>query len=821
MLKKSLLCTIIVLLAVSFIFADNLKLGEGEILLEPSSKPAIMKTLNGDPTNPFGRVLDTLYYDDGSPSWIYQGSSNALWYAVRFTPDQPCTVKAGLFMVYHISGVNPICTLFVWDDNAGTPGSAVDGPVAVSTTCYPNWDRGDFTGGYYDTNDFWFGYWLPWWSPGDSARACADASPDAGERQALGVRSGGGWSWNVNPGLLGDLLVRAVVEYGAAGDPDIDCSPNPLNVSGKDLYGSLQYTYRSYSFKIDKELQEKIENASPDEFFPVIVEFDKLINSDYFYNCVKDMGKSERRSFTINTLKHFTTSYQKNVMEYLEGMEKVGKVKRISQLWLTNSIGMQATKSVIEKIAQHPTIALVWLDDKLSQPFVAGGENIGMSNSIDSRAVVWNITKINADQVWPLGYTGQNVIVGHLDTGVNYNHHDLMDHLWDGGSSYPNHGWDFVSNDNDPMDENGHGTHTAGTIAGDGTAGTQTGVAPDAQVMCLRVVPAALTEFQDAVNFALSRNADVLSFSAGWDSAAAGGSWGYLSTQTRYVMNNCLTAGAVFSTSAGNGKQPGHYTIPYDIGIPANVPAPWYGAEGHSGCMAVGATNQSNTIASFSSLGATAWWFSPWYEYSYPPGLIKPDVSAPGGSPGITSLNYANVTGYVGGWAWQGTSMACPHLTGTIALMLSKNPTLTPKKVDSLIELTCLDLGSTGRDNTFGAGLLNALDAVNAVPISGVAEEPEITITSVTTSVKCFPNPTRNSTLIRFTLPKKAEISINIYDATGRKVSTLVKGEFEGGIHNVMWNRKNNQDVSVPQGVYFIRLKSEGMEAKEKLILID
>ena len=70
---------------------------------------------------------------------------------------------------------------------------------------------------------------------------------------------------------------------------------------------------------------------------------------------------------------------------------------------------------------------------------------------------------------------------------------DLQDHMWDGGAAYPNHGYDFGNNDNDPMDVNGHGTHTAGTIAGDGTAGTQVGVAPDAIIMALKI-------FDDAGN---------------------------------------------------------------------------------------------------------------------------------------------------------------------------------------------------------------------------------------------------------------------------------------------------------------------------------
>ncbi len=582
---------------------------------------------------------------------------------------------------------------------------------------------------------------------------------------------------------------------------------------------SLEFTYRSYPEKISKELKDKLHVASTDESFRVIVEFDRIIDPSFLYEQVQGMSMNERRTYTINTLQNFTSSYQKDAMKYLERMENSGKVEKLSQLWLTNTIGMRATKEVIEEVAEHPSVALVWLD-KINRVFTTKGGSVGNS-SPDGRELVWNIQAINADQVWPLGYTGQGIIVGHIDTGVNYNHNDLSDHMWDGSPTYPNHGWDFIGGDDDPMDSNGHGTHTAGTIAGDGTAGCSTGVAPDAQIMALRAIPGFISDMENAATFALTNDANVITMSAGWDSADAGGSWGSLSTSSRYIAANCLSAGVIWSTSAGNGKEPGHYALPYDIGIPANSPAPWYGASSHTGLMAVGATNQGNTIASFSSLGPTDWFFAPWYEYMYPPGLMKPEVVAPGGSPGIKSLSYSNPSGYAGPSMWQGTSMSCPHLTGTIALMLSKNPDLTPKEIDSLVEVTCLDLGTTGRDNTFGAGLIDALAAVNAVPIPGVEEEPVITITPATPSVKCHPNPTRNTTSIRFTLSDMADISIDVHDVSGRRVTTLANGEYESGVHNISWNRKDEKGVRVPQGIYFIRLKSEGIKANTKLIVID
>jgi hypothetical protein len=100
-------------------------------------------------------------------------------------------------------------------------------------------------------------------------------------------------------------------------------------------------------------------------------------------------------------------------------------------------------------------------------------------------------------------------------------------------------------------------------------------------------------------------------------------------------------------------------------------------------------------------------------------GLIDPDVSAPGVN--VTSCAYYSNTGYLSGW--DGTSMACPHAAGLMALMLSKNPSLTPAEIDSIIEMTAVDLGPAGKDNDYGAGRINCLDAVNLVPIS---DEPYV-----------------------------------------------------------------------------------------------
>jgi hypothetical protein len=128
----------------------------------------------------------------------------------------------------------------------------------------------------------------------------------------------------------------------------------------------------------------------------------------------------------------------------------------------------------------------------------------------------------------------------------------------------------------------------------------------------------------------------------------------------------------------------------------------------------VGATTEAHVNAGFSSIGPSTWSsIAPWNDYAYNPGmgLIDPDVAAPGVN--TKSCQWNNNSGYT---FMDGTSMATPHTAGVMALMLDKNPNLTPRQIDSLLEITALDWGNPGKDNLYGAGRIDAAAAVTATP---------------------------------------------------------------------------------------------------------
>ncbi|MCD6531824.1 S8 family serine peptidase, partial [bacterium] len=142
----------------------------------------------------------------------------------------------------------------------------------------------------------------------------------------------------------------------------------------------------------------------------------------------------------------------------------------------------------------------------------------------------------------------------------------------------------------------------------------------------------------------------------------------------------------------------------------------WYNASVSSPpgpVIAVGATNTSDNVASFSSIGPTVWDFnssytSGWHDYPSSSPLMKPDIAAPGDNIMTTS--------YGGGYEYTtGTSFACPFVAGIVALLLSKNSELTPREIDSVLENSATDISDPGRDNYSGAGLVNADSALAMV----------------------------------------------------------------------------------------------------------
>ncbi len=462
----------------------------------------------------------------------------------------------------------------------------------------------------------------------------------------------------------------------------------------------------------------------------VNVVLEERLNAARLRALTSGRNKIESREIVVRELKRFAHESQGELLACLFDLELRGQVEQIRPLWLNNVVCCRATQEVIEKVSEMEGVRSVDLDEE--RRVITG---LRREEQIGQVGVEWNIARINAPAAWILGYTGQGVVVGLLDTGVNYDHLDLADHIWINSDEVPGngadddsnnyvddyYGYDFYNRDEDPTDDYGHGSASAGIIAGDGTGGDTTGVARDAELMCLKVTDwrgyAFESDMWEAIQYAVANGADVLNLSLGWMH-----SWNPDRRSWRDALNSALAGGVVVAVAGGNER--GVNSPPDAIRTPGDVPPPWRNPQQDSGGLSavvtVGATNMgaNDPYAWFSSPGPVTWeTVAPFNDYPYPPGLIDPDVCAPGAAAGagIMSIRHDENSGYtrfVAGAPAEGTSFSAAHVSGAAALLLSKDSELTPAMVDSILETTSLDLGPPGKDDDYGAGRVDLLEAI-------------------------------------------------------------------------------------------------------------
>ena len=538
---------------------------------------------------------------------------------------------------------------------------------------------------------------------------------------------------------------------------------------------------------IDKPLLDELYRRADDEEIEVVVVMKARYDRDILNHKTEMFAsRAERRDFVANELKSFAEKSQKNLVDYLENTEKINN---ISSLHFANALYFSAPKYVILEIANRDDIEIIGLNKKQNL--------IPETGKYSSKEITPNITQVNADQAWALGYTGAGVVVACVDSGVNYNHADLADHLWDGGEEFPHHGYDIVNGDDDPMDDKGHGTHVAGIVCGDGTSGSHTGVAPDATLMCVKST--AVDGFGGSVNiaggmeWAVEHGCDMISMSLGMAGAEV--------TDKIVLRRTCVAvndAGIVAAVCAGNEGLDIlmlAYPIPNNVRVPASCPPPYLDPDqlanpGELSCViAVGAVDGNDAAASFTSRGPVTWQdIDEFGDYAYEPGigLIRPDVCAPGVA--IKSLDYQNVNGYTN---MDGTSQATPCVGGIIALMLQKNPNLMPADICRILEQTSLKL-TPNKNNITGVGRVDALAAVNAV-------EPHNTVNEINTySCKVYPNPAKDFITI-----------VEMFPETSPETSQISIMNIHGQLMDV--HVVNNQIgiSNLPNGIYLLKIDDE------------
>ena len=372
---------------------------------------------------------------------------------------------------------------------------------------------------------------------------------------------------------------------------------------------------------IETELQEVMDQKG-DEMIDVTIIFKSQMDAAKLQAKAERSDKSLQREIVVSELKDFSLRQQSDVMAVLQAEEMGGNVANISPLWIVNAISCEASRDVIYKLASHPDVAKLSYNKEIQ---LLSEEQMSETAGA-TRGPASHVVTINADDVWGQNYTGKNVVVAVLDTGTNIYHNDLKDHLWEGAVDTDDdgnpdevvNGWNFsVNNGNSNIiDDNGHGTHCAGIVCGDGTSGTTTGVAPDALLMTVKVLGGTGTGSVDnmiaGVQFAVDHGADILSMSLGYRADQISVAQKEL---IRDAFNEVLTAGAIVCAAVGNDGNT--YGAPYNVDYPAACPSPWRNPDqtlegGLSSVIAVGADDLAT-----SSQGPSTWQDTDFNDYQY------------------------------------------------------------------------------------------------------------------------------------------------------------------------------------------------------------
>ncbi len=442
--------------------------------------------------------------------------------------------------------------------------------------------------------------------------------------------------------------------------------------------------------KIDPPLLKRMLAATSGEQIPIIVEMRQQADLDSAPLRAAGISQAEAVVHALRT----TAAYsQRGVRAQLTLMEKAGRASQVRSFWVFNGLASHVAAGDILALAARDDVGLI-REDRFRQWVTAPPSSLqlprprsGQSN-LQPLTLEWGIRKIRADEVWAaLNVTGTGIVVANMDTGVDWQHPALITAYRGYGKGLAGHTGNWLDATDDatvyPVDPHGHGTHTMGTIVGaDGI-----GVAPGARWIAARVLNSAGFGYDSWIHAGFewilapdgdpNLAPDVLNNSWGSDVSA--------STAFQNDLRALRQAGIFAVFSAGNnGPDAG------GIGSPASLPE----------AFAVGATDDEDEVAVFSSRGPSPW------------GEVRPHVAAPG----------VNVRSSVPGGVfdrYSGTSMAAPHVAGTVALMLAADPSLTITGTASVLTGAAAPLSTTIPNNDSGYGRVDAYAAVQAVASAG------------------------------------------------------------------------------------------------------
>ena len=430
---------------------------------------------------------------------------------------------------------------------------------------------------------------------------------------------------------------------------------------------------------------------------------------------------AERGQFVFDALRQTARTSQSGLLQSLSAQRAAGGVVQYESYFIVNAIGVTGDVTALDALAARPEVAAIESMKQYSIPEPIPGEAIG------TLAVEWGVQRIGADRVWTeFGVRGQGIVVASIDTGALYTHAALNSQYRGTATGSHDYNWFDPAGSPAPVDGNGHGTHTMGTMIGDDGGSNQIGIAPQATWIAAKGCATTSCSNEDLLASAEwilapypiggtsdegdpSRRPNVVNNSWGGD---GGDLWYQLSVQA-------WRAADIFPAFAAGNSGP----------LAGSINSPGDYAES----FATGATGSGDGIAVFSSRGPSSL-----------TNETKPDVS----SPGLSIRSAWNDGGYN---TISGTSMASPHTAGCVALIRARNGSLDITQVEDLLTSTALDLGTAGPDSTYGFGRIDCYAAVAAAgsdttPTPGAASPTPTPLTPTATRTPTPGTPTATRT---------------------------------------------------------------------------
>ncbi|MDD5529021.1 MAG: S8 family peptidase [bacterium] len=755
-------------------------------------------------------TTDTLMPTLASPFSGYNPTDRVEYEATKLTPATPCSVIAIMHGVTGDAAGSKQCSVFVWSDASGNPGTKLFGTgyTASFTSGEYNWNYVPLSSPLYVASAFWIGNRE--WTSSDPTTAL-----DLSLTSSCPTKYDYGPGWTTDSR---DYCHAAVVKYLSTGTPSINVTP------------------ASVTFQIDSNIAGK--NFAPKFTPPVLTEE----NSKFWENIVP--GEM------LIGYKNSVDAEKASLKELGLTQKEITFVNRdigSNIILIKTTANLEQEKALLRSLKSHSNISFVEpnrtgvLEATPNDPYFATFQ--------------WDKVSMNAPAGWDYGFGSTSISIGIIDCGIDYTHEDLIDRF----TTIKGH--DYVSGDNDPAPGTGeqHGTACAGIAAA--TINNSKGIAgvANARLYALRAATTGVdvAKVAQSIQWCIDNGVKIISMSLSFDNSDA-------TLQTK--CDAAWAAGIIlFAASGNNGQEVIRYPAGYSSVIAVgsidtfNTHSSFSNSGSHLDLVAPGGThaggaqtqdiacpipgNQYTTgwgtsFATPNTAGAAALIWSlkssltnqqlrtlmentatdlgtAGWDKEYGNGKVNIAAALAGGTiaPDTGIINVQNQSGAT-------SDLDVSNITYKSSWVQSVSPKTFTVSVGSSQAVTIIVQGSLHTGYYYDTLSIISNDTHNPYKVPLILKVGDVGIEESEASIQKFnfkvsPNPTSKFVFVNFNIPASSNVTLKLYDATGRMVRTIVNNSKFSGDYNAKISTSG-----LCSGIYFVSLKAGDTRISKKITLI-